>query len=324
MMYGAFQQSASHSQQAQAHQQHGLQAEHSSHGGASSSLTHHSPYPGGVLSSASPFSNGVQNGHGAAARTGQANAHSKHWTDQLRLYDESKAAHSTMTEQNQPNYYARLRASENRGIQGPSAVSETTTTADDGEIEDLRRPTAPDKATTTQQSWFNLDMSGQGLRTLSPGLFKYEFLVEIYIASNKLTSLPAEIGRLRQLKVLEVSHNQLTELPPELGMCTFLRELLLFNNQVRTLPYQLGSLYQLEVLGIEGNPLSMELKKEIMENGTKSLITFLRENSPSKSRRGNRARTRLMFLLTACQFHHHQPNVAWWCFEKTRPHVWSG
>ncbi|KFY03250.1 hypothetical protein O988_01601, partial [Pseudogymnoascus sp. VKM F-3808] len=67
--------------------------------------------------------------------------------------------------------------------------------------------------------------------------------------------------------------NQLSDLPPELGM---------------TLPNELGSLYHLEMLGIEGNPLEVGLKREIMENGTKALVLHLRETAPVKQAADNR------------------------------------
>lgn len=72
----------------------------------------------------------------------------------------------------------------------------------------------------------------------------------------------------------------LTELPPEIGMCVYLKNLLLFDNQIRTLPHEVGSLYQLEMLGIEGNPINPGIKQEIMEHGTKALIHQLLENAP--------------------------------------------
>jgi CCR4-NOT transcription complex subunit 6 len=72
----------------------------------------------------------------------------------------------------------------------------------------------------------------------------------------------------------------MTELPPELGMCVYLKHLLVFDNSIRTLPNELGSLYQLEMLGIEGNPLDAGMKQEIMEHGTKALIHHLREQAP--------------------------------------------
>ena len=123
-----------------------------------------------------------------------------------------------------------------------------------------------------RQNWLNMDISGQGLRILTAPLFAYTFLNELYIASNKITHIPASIGKLRQLRYLDASNNQLADLPPEIGMCVYLKHLLLFDNQLHTLPDEMGSLYQLEMLGIEGNPLDSALKREIMDNGTKSLI----------------------------------------------------
>jgi len=63
-------------------------------------------------------------------------------------------------------------------------------------------------------------------------------------------------------------------------MCTSLKTLLLFDNQIHELPYELGSLFQLDMLGINGNPLNATMKQEIMERGTKSLINTLLEEAP--------------------------------------------
>ncbi len=296
MLY-SFQQPGAHQHQAMPQHHQVLQAaDQSGHNANSQGLAHHSAYSAGVLPSAGLFSNGLQNGHGGAMRNAQQPPVNEHWAEQLRMHKEAEAANIAMVEQNQANYYARLKASENKGIGGPSPVMNNSTLAD-GETEDIRRPWAVEK-TNRQQDWHNLDLSGQGLRSLSPQLFCYEFLQELYISSNKLTILPAAIGGLRQLRILEASHNQISELPPELGMCTFLKQLLLFNNNIRTLPCEIGSLHMLEMLGIEGNPLDPELKKEIMEKGTKSLITYLREQHPSKLPSLpflSRARTRALF-----------------------------
>lgn len=293
MLY-SFQQPGGHQHQAIPQHHQVLQAaEQGSHNANSQGLAHHSAYSGGVMPTASPFSNGLQNGHSASMRTAQQQPVNEHWADQLRQHKEAEAANIAMVEQNQANYYARLKASENKGIGGPSPILNNSTLAD-GEADDIRRPRAVEKP-NRQQDWHNLDLSGQGLRALSPQLFCYEFLQELYISSNKLIVLPASIGGLRQLRILEASHNQIAELPPELGMCTFLKQLLLFNNNIRTLPCEIGSLHMLETLGIEGNPLDPELKKEIMEKGTKSLITYLREQPPSKP-------FRLRFLLLCISF----------------------
>lgn len=266
-----------HPSQAQHHQ--GLQHDHGMP--SSNGLGHHSSFPSGMLSSSAQFNSNLQNGHSSNSRGGPV-PQNEMWQEQLRLHKESERAHSAMTDQQQPHYYARLKASENKGIGGPPPSSGKAQADGDGDPADRRRPWDVDNE-TNRQDWHNMDMSGQGLRNLAPELFRYQFLNELYIASNKLSRLPKHIGDLRQLRHLDVSYNQLTEIPSELGMCTFLKQLLLFNNNIQELPFELGSLHMLEVLGIEGNPLEPNLKQEIMEKGTKSLINAFRESAPGLS-----------------------------------------
>ncbi|KAJ4302056.1 Glucose-repressible alcohol dehydrogenase transcriptional effector [Collariella sp. IMI 366227] len=276
MLYN-FQQQAAHPHQAHAQHHQAIQPDHSGHG-AGAALMGHSAFSSGVMQNASPYSAGnLQNGHGSTTRGGQAQQISEHWGEQLRLYKDAERAHATMTEQHQPHFYARLKAAENRGIGGASSAGGDASNSVDGE-DDRRRPYSLEKP--KRQDWYNLDMSGQGLRVLAPPLFAYAFLQELYIASNRLTFLPADIGKLRHLRHLDASHNLISELPPEIGMCTPLENLYLFNNQIRDLPAELGSLHKLEMLGIEGNPLDPKLKEEIMSGSTKSLVNKLLLNAP--------------------------------------------
>ena len=55
-------------------------------------------------------------------------------------------------------------------------------------------------------------------------------------AAIKLTSVPAEIGRLTSLRQLGLSGNQLTSLPAEIGQLTALTWLNLDRNQLTSLP----------------------------------------------------------------------------------------
>jgi CCR4-NOT transcription complex subunit 6 len=271
--------------QQHAHNQHPGQQQHHQglqhdHGMSNTNgLGHHNSFNPSVLSNSNAFNaSNLSNGHSSSARANQA-PQNEMWQEQLRMHKEAERAHSAMTDQQQPHYYARLKASENRGIGGPPPSSGRTQADGEDDTADRRRPYTLEKE-TRRQDWHNMDMSGQGLRNLAPELFRYQFLNELYIASNKLTRLPKEIGELRQLRHLDASFNQMSDSPPEIGMCTFLKQLLLFNNNVQELPFELGSLHLLEVLGIEGNPLDQHVKQEIMEKGTKSLINALREGAP--------------------------------------------
>lgn len=273
MLYN-YQQQSGHPHQAHAQHHQGIQQDHSGHG-AAAGMMGHSAFPN-VLPNANSFNgNSLQNGHTTTTRGGQAAVISEAWGEQVRLHKLSQEAHAAMTEQHLPHYYARIKAGDNRGVVANGSWSSVSS---DDEA-DRRRPWSIDKL-NKRQDWHNMDMSGQGLRVLAPALFSYDFLQELFIASNRLTYLPAEIGKLRHLRHLEASNNMISELPPEIGMCTNLKSLLLFDNQIRDLPYQLGSLYHLEMLGIDGNPLNQSLKEEIMSGTTKSLINTLLESAP--------------------------------------------
>lgn len=240
-------------------------------------MNHHSGFSSGLMSNVTPFTPGGQlNGHAPGSRGGQGQQYNEQWAEQVKACKESERAHNTMTEQHQPHYFARLRASENKGI-APALSSTANAESTDDE---RNRPTNVEQ---NRQDWASLDFSGQGLRNISITLFdKYQFLTELYLASNNLQYLPCEIGQLRALRHLDVSNNQLSELPPELGMCTPLRNLLLFNNNISNLPFELGSLHLLDMLGIHGNPLNAEMKSKIMDQGTKALINTLKEQAPGK------------------------------------------
>lgn len=65
-----------------------------------------------------------------------------------------------------------------------------------------------------------------------------------------------------------------------IGLVTSLKELLAFDNNISVLPYELGFLFQLEVLGLHGNPLQEMIMSMLQKEGTSAVIQFLRDNCP--------------------------------------------
>ena len=67
-------------------------------------------------------------------------------------------------------------------------------------------------------------------------------------------------------------------------MLTNLKKLLLFENRLQALPPEIGYLYQLEMLGLEGNPMHHEPNQLdfLIENGTHELVRLIREAAPGK------------------------------------------
>jgi len=73
---------------------------------------------------------------------------------------------------------------------------------------------------------------------------------------NQLATLPESLGQLTQLQTLNLSRNQLTTLAESLGQLTQLQTLNLSINQLTTLPESLGQLTQLQTLNLSTNQLT--------------------------------------------------------------------
>ncbi|KAI4242073.1 MAG: hypothetical protein L6R42_011116, partial [Xanthoria sp. 1 TBL-2021] len=284
-MANKFQQPNPQQQQQQQHhgqpqQHHGQPQQHhhhphqqQNHVGGHQTLGHQHTFSSGTMSNVTPHfaPSHLQSGTPSNNQSALGEAVSEHWQQQLHLANEVRAAAST------PHHHCR-KEGVSRVSKGPVENSpEHSPRAGDEEERN--------RATTTgeirRQDWDAMDLSGQGLRALSPSLFcHYMFLGKLFIDNNRLTSLHPSLGQLRSLTHLDASNNQLMEIPEEIGMLVNLTSLLLFHNKITTLPNGIGYLFKLEMLGIEGNPLDEDLMEEIIRRGSKALVTHIRENTP--------------------------------------------
>lgn len=78
----------------------------------------------------------------------------------------------------------------------------------------------------------------------------------LYLEDKGLTILPAEIGDLEHLTLVEVNGNELTSLPPELGKLTKLEQLDASWNSITSIPDELADLEQLELLILHHNVIA--------------------------------------------------------------------
>ncbi|KAF2470400.1 uncharacterized protein BDR25DRAFT_34458 [Lindgomyces ingoldianus] len=261
-----------HSQNHQ-HHTHNTHHQQQDHGGANhgNQYNHQHTISSGGLSNAQPhFAPGhLQNGTPGSVHSGLSKPPNEHWAEQLQLAQRAR-------EMTQSHSHARNHPSVNKSV----VAGTTNGIQKEVEKEERNRPAAQ-RAEDVKENhiWTVLDFGGQSLKVATPALFQYTFLTKLYLNTNKLTFLPATIGKLRNLTHLDVSLNELRMLPPEIGMLVNLKQLLLFDNNLDTLPFELGSLYQLEMLGIEGNPLPDDFKSIIIEHGTVELIKYFRENA---------------------------------------------
>lgn len=129
-------------------------------------------------------------------------------------------------------------------------------------------------------SWYELDMRGCGIRSLSPEIRNYGFLTAIYLSTNRLTSLPEDIfSEMKSLLVLDLSFNSITRIPTGVTQLITLEKLYLQNNRIVELPLEMGRLYRLKDLNVTENPI-LSPPQSILQGSTEYVIAYLRDRMP--------------------------------------------
>ena len=100
-----------------------------------------------------------------------------------------------------------------------------------------------------------LDLSELELTTVPAELGQLVKLEILELGGNQLTAVPAELGQLVKLSWLDLSDNQLTAVPAELGRLVKLSWLNLCDNQLTAVPAELGQLINLSMLYLHRNQL---------------------------------------------------------------------
>ena len=100
-------------------------------------------------------------------------------------------------------------------------------------------------------------------------------VTRVDLAYKNLTTLPPEIGNLKNLEWLDLAGNQLTTLPPEIGNLKKLEMLYLLSNELTTLPPEIGMLKNLKEFSLHGNPkfyMNPEQLHQLILNGASKEI----------------------------------------------------
>ncbi|AVM75387.1 leucine-rich repeat domain-containing protein [Magnetospirillum gryphiswaldense] len=100
-------------------------------------------------------------------------------------------------------------------------------------------------------------------------------VVELDVRDRGLRRLPEDLGRLRKLRILDVTKNQLDVLPDTLGDLVELRSLHAFRNNLTALPSSIGRCRHLTFLDVDSNPLQT-LPAELVQLTALEALDFSR------------------------------------------------
>jgi hypothetical protein len=118
-----------------------------------------------------------------------------------------------------------------------------------------------------------LELEYQKLTELPPEIGKLKDLKYLLLRKNALTRLPPEIGELKSLEYLDLCLNRLTALPVEIGELRNLWKLDLRGNRLTHLPAEIGKLTNLRYLYLGDNKLSKD-EKSIRELLPRCRVSF--------------------------------------------------
>jgi len=125
---------------------------------------------------------------------------------------------------------------------------------------------------------------------------------ELWIGSNKLTSLPETIINMSNLSILGVDTNQITHLPPNMDKMESLSAIFADYNQITHLPVELSNITDLRALLVSNNPLEdvpteyskftemswlgvngcKSIPEEVIYEGTVGVFKYLKEKHEEK------------------------------------------
>jgi len=106
------------------------------------------------------------------------------------------------------------------------------------------------------KGWTRLYLSGNQLSSLPAEMGQLKNLTELFLSVNQLSLLPVEIWQLTNLTKLSLSRNQFSSLPAEIGQLKNLTELFLSDNQLSSLPAEIGQLTNLTKVSLFDNRLT--------------------------------------------------------------------
>uniref|UniRef100_A0A671Y457 Leucine-rich repeat-containing protein 7 n=1 Tax=Sparus aurata TaxID=8175 RepID=A0A671Y457_SPAAU len=81
-------------------------------------------------------------------------------------------------------------------------------------------------------------------------------LKELWMDNNSLQSIPGSLGKLRQLRYLDLAKNRIETLDTDVSGCESLEDLLLSSNMLQHLPDTIGMLKKLTTLKVDDNQLT--------------------------------------------------------------------
>ncbi|XP_032848309.2 leucine-rich repeat-containing protein 27 [Tyto alba] len=127
-----------------------------------------------------------------------------------------------------------------------------------------------------------LDASRKNMKHLNKEIYRLPSIKYFHREGNVISTIPEDLfQKLPHLVWLDLWYNKIKALPPGIGYHRQLKTLLLERDPIKELPTELGNLTSLTALNLRHCPLEFP-PKDVIQNGLKSLLCFLRDRGNGK------------------------------------------
>lgn len=103
---------------------------------------------------------------------------------------------------------------------------------------------------------YKLSLKKQKITELPVEIYRFKNLNSLILKNNQLKNFPIKVTEFDYLQLLDISNNTLTSIPQEIGNMIHLKQLHLNQNQLTKLPLEIKKLKKLTLITLSKNKIS--------------------------------------------------------------------
>ena len=153
------------------------------------------------------------------------------------------------------------------------SISAQTKIYDDIEIEQFKNYDSMEDALVQPDSVFSLFLGYEKLTEVPKEIAKFKNLIRLDLGENDIKEIPSFLFTLTKLQRLGFSHNDITVIPQDISKLKNLSSFKMWNNKITSVPDALLSLPNIKTIEVKDNPIPKQEKERILKKyPTKSIL----------------------------------------------------
>ena len=142
------------------------------------------------------------------------------------------------------------------------------------EIDQLKTFSSLETALVHPDSVFSLFLGYKKLTEVPIEITKFKNLIVLDFGENDIKEIPLFVFNLSKLQRLGFSHNDISVIPHDISKLKYLTSFKIWNNNITSVPDALLDLPNIQIIEVKGNPISKQEKERISKKYPVKKILF--------------------------------------------------